>query len=363
MLEPVRPIEGKRPDRFRPPHCPRKNCPDHLFQGLGYRAKRSGSYVRKCDPLRRIPRFRCATCKGSFSRQSFSTTYYMKRPELLRPIASLLLSSAAHRQIARHLNCSPSTVTALSVRLGQHSTLFHEVALNVIKQIREPVDFDHFETFVRSKQERLGIATAVGQKYWFIYAVEEARYTGTMRRGRHRRKLKRPPKPTVPGAIVASTRKTLDLLLKMSPHGLKLISDDNPHYRVAVHQLNHKLPVGKSIRHSRYANPKRLPGDDPGIARRRNRSMYAVDLAHKLLRHSLKHHSRRTLAFGRKTSNVIGRVKLFVVWRNFIKIVSEKHRSNLVSPAMQVGLTSKLWTWRDILAQRLFPGRVGIVAA
>ena len=362
MLEPVQPIEGRRPDRFMPPHCPRKGCPDHLFQGPGYCAKRDGSYVRKCDPLRRIPRFRCSTCKGGFSKQSFATTYYMKRPELLRPIASLLLSGAANRQIARHLDCSPSTVTELTVRLGEHSTLFHDVALGEIKEIEEPVDFDHFETFVRSKQERLGIGTAAGKKYWFIYAAEGARYQGAMKRGRHRRKLKRAPKPTVPGVVTASTWKVLKLLIEKSPHGLELISDDNPHYSATVHRLNCNLPVERLIRHSRFANPKRLPGEDPGIARRRNRAMYAVDLAHKLIRHNLAHHSRKTFAFGRKTRNVVGIVKLFVVWRNFIKIISERRRSNLVSPAMQIGLTTKLWTWRDFLAERLFPERVGQVA-
>lgn len=286
----------------------------------------------------------------------------MKRPNLLRPVASLLVSGAANRQIARHLGCSPSTVTELTVRLGQHATLFHDVALSEIEQIEEPVVFDHFETFVRSKQERLGVGTAVGQKYWFIYGVEGARYQGTMRRGRHRRKLKRSPKPTIPGAIAASTRKVLELLLKKSPHGLKLISDANPHYRAAVQQLHQILPVEKSIRHSRFANPKRLPGDDPGIAHLRNQAMFAVDLAHKLMRHNMAHHARKTFAFGRKTRNVVGLVMHFVVWRNFIKIISERNRSNLVSPAIQIGLTSKLWTWRDVLGERLFAERVRQVA-
>ena len=282
----------------------------------------------------------------------------MKRPELLEPIASLLVCGAADRQIARFLKCSPSTITAITVRLGAHSAQFHELALSKIDQIKEPVDFDHFETFVRSLIERLGIGTAVGQKSWFTYAVEGARYQSATRRSRHRRKLKHTPKPTVPGEIGASTRKVLELLMKKSPDGLELISDGKPEYRFSVQRLNQSLSRGMQIRHKVYINPKRTPDEDPGIARRRNRAMFSVDLLHKLFRHSLAHHGRKTFAFGRKTRNALGRAMVFVVWKNFIKIVSEKHRSQQISPAMRLNLTSRIWTWSDVLAERLFPGRV-----
>jgi len=357
MWNPGQPIEGRRPDRFRPPHCPRTDCPDHRYQGPGYRAARDGSYRRACDPLRRIPRFRCPTCKRGFSRQSFATSYYLKRPELLHPVAGLLIAGSAHRQIARHLGCAPSTVTRLSVRLGRHAGLLHEVSMARLERIDEPVVFDHFETFVRSQQERLGIATAVGQRSWFVYAVGGARYRGTSRRSRRKRRLKLAPRPTTAGAVVASTRKTLESLLRKSPDGLDLISDEHPAYRAAVHRINRKLSAAKSIRHATYANPDRSPGHDFSRARQRNQAMFAVDLLHKLLRHCQAHHRRETIAFGRKSTNVIGRALLFAIWRNFIKRISERRPTHL-SPAMQVGLTSKLWTWRDVLAVRLFPGRL-----
>ena len=85
--------------------------------------------------------------------------------------------------------------------------------------------------------------------------------------------------------------------------------------------------------------------------------MFPVDLLHKLLRHSQSHHRRETIAFGRKTANVMGRTALFAIWRNFIKRVSER-RPAPITPAMRVGLTSKPWTWRDVMAERVFRGQV-----
>ncbi len=76
-----------------------------------------------------VPRYRCHTCHRSFSKQSFATSYFLKRPELLVPVAHGLVNGAAHRQIARMVGCAPSTVTRLSARLGRHAQLLQVLAL------------------------------------------------------------------------------------------------------------------------------------------------------------------------------------------------------------------------------------------
>ena len=97
MLEPRHPVQGRRPDRFRPPHCPFRECADHLTGGR-YRAVSKGSYRRARDPQRAIPRFRCPTCRRTFSREAFATSYYLKRPELLLPVANLLVSGFGRKR-------------------------------------------------------------------------------------------------------------------------------------------------------------------------------------------------------------------------------------------------------------------------
>ena len=355
MWEPRQPIPGRRPDRFRPRHCPYEECPAHLTE-KDYRATYKGSYRRKRDPHRPIPRFRCTTCTRTFSREAFGTTYYLKRPELLLPVANLLISGCAHRQIARHLDCAPSTVTRLSVRLGRHAHRFLELSIARLGEIGEAVALDHFEAFVRSQQERLGIATAVGQHSWYVYALQGAGYLRLGGRSRRKRALKRQPISPPPGAVVDSTRKTLEYLLRYAPGGLALCTDEHPAYPVAVRQL------GPHIRHRAYPNPDRSPGGDATVARVRARAMFAVDLLHKLLRHSQAHHRRETIAFGRKRASVLGRAALFAVWRNMIKRVSERRPTRL-TPAMRVGLTSRPWTWAEVCAERLFERRIARITA
>jgi hypothetical protein len=110
------------------------------------------------------------------------------------------------------------------------------------------------------------------------------------------------------------------------------------------------------IAHQIYPNPPRGPGHDPAIARERDRAMFAVDLPHKLLRHSQAHHRRETIAFGRRTNALIERAALMAVWRNFVKGVSER-RNDPTTPAMRLGLTVRAWKWRDVFSRRRFPGR------
>ena len=108
-------------EAFVPPHCPRSDCAYHRC-ARGWRWARHGTYRRQASP-QRIPRFRCGHCLRTFSSQSFSTTYYLKRPELLVPIFAGLQAGSCHRQLARSLGCAPSTVTRQSARLGRHALL------------------------------------------------------------------------------------------------------------------------------------------------------------------------------------------------------------------------------------------------
>ena len=84
--------------------------------------------------------------------------------------------------------------------------------------------------------------------------------------------------------------------------------------------------------------------------------MFPVDLLHALLRHSLAHHRRETIAFGRRLNALMERLFVAVVWRNFVKGRSER-KPDPTTPAMAINLTDRAWSWRQVLSQRLFPHR------
>jgi hypothetical protein len=84
--------------------------------------------------------------------------------------------------------------------------------------------------------------------------------------------------------------------------------------------------------------------------------MFACDLAHGLIRHSMAAHKRETIAFGRRLNALMLRIYGFAVWRNFVKRRVED-RSESITPAMWLGLTDRRWTWRQVFARRRFPDR------
>lgn len=355
---PRTPLERLR--RFQPPFCPRRDCPDHTRREPGYRYRRHGSYPDRRG--RRTPRYRCGACGKTFSRRAFSVAYFLKRRELLIPIARGLLAGSAHRQLARSLGCAPSTVTRLSARLGRHSILLLARALKELKTgLLEPVVLDHFESFEFSQDFPFGIATAVGADSWFVYALDPAphRRSGRLSPFQRQRLAGRPPR-IARGGYQGSTRRILDRLLPLVAEDrppLRLRGDGHPAYPLAVG----RHPRRRRIRLEQFPDPARGPKGSPRsqAALRRDRAMFPVDTLHGLLRHSQAAHRRETIAFGRRLNALMERLFLFAVWRNFIKGRSER-KPDPSTPAMRLGLAREPWSWARVLSRRQFADRVGL---
>lgn len=351
---PEQPLETLPHDQFLPEHCPWQECSSNRGD-TAFRFHRHGVFVRQND-RRPVPRFLCLACRRTFSLQTFTTIYYLKRPELLVPVAAGLNAGSAHRQLARSLRCNPTTVTRLSARLGRHALLLSAYALEFIEHISEPVVFDHFETFAFAQDYPLGIGTSVGQDSWYVYGIDAA----SRRRGgrltpaqKQRRKALKTGRYAVPGAYGRSFREAVDRLLDRvrKADRLELVSDGHPSY---AREIKHHAERDR-IAHGVYPNPPRGPKGSPRSpeAIERDRQMFAVDLLHGLIRHSVAHHRRETIAFGRRHNAIMERAFLLVVWRNLVKRTSER-KSASATPAMRLALTREPWSWRRVFARRLF---------
>ena len=247
----------------------------------------------------------------------------------------------------------------MAERIGRHAELFHRSACRSIR-IKEPVVFDHFETFVRSQVERLAIGTAVGQTSWFVYDLSPAEYLRTAGRSPKKRMISRSLKADLAKSIRGSTDLTIRRLSELAGDVLHWVTDDHPAYRRALRprQRDRASRIVRRI----FPNPDRATEAGRTKARVRDREMFPVDLLHKLLRHSQAHHRRETIAFGRRADRVMERTWVFAVWRNFVKLVTER-RPTRSTPAMKLGITDVRWTWREILARRIFPNREGPVTS
>jgi hypothetical protein len=139
------------------------------------------------------------------------------------------------------------------------------------------------------------------------------------------------------------------LLSIVAPRAQQLVlhTDEHPAYPRALKRLPHLAIEHKTIS-SRAARTPQNP-------------LFAVNLLDLLIRHSGSHHKRETIAFSKRLQSGCGRMAILAVWRNWMKPFSERDRkAEQESPAMRLGLTDRLWTVEDVLAQRLFPSRIAL---
>lgn len=341
---------------FKPPFCPSRSCLGHYLKSEYADWKRDGFHSNR--QMKRVPRFVCKICRRGFSLRSFSTRYYAKRPELHERIAAMVVAGSANRQIARTLGCAPSTVDRAVARLGRHALLLHAEALEALqRRVVEPFTLDHFESFEFTQDWPFGVGTTVGARSWFIYAFDPAPHprAGRMTRRQRRRLACRPARP-MHGGHVGSTSRVLDILETLVPEGLEIVcrTDGHPDYPLAFR----RHPRRDRLRHEVFPNPVGRRKDEPrdAAARARDEALHPADLLHGFLRHTNAHDRRETLAFPRRINAAMERLGLIVVWRNFVKRVSEK-RSRSPTPAMLAGLADEHWTWRRLLSRRRFYGR------
>ena len=351
MRWPIHPVERVRPSRFHPPFCPWRECKAHLHRGAGFH--KHGSYRRKHDPTL-IPRFKCLECERTCSRQTFSTTYYLKRPGLQPRIAAGLAACSAHRQIARSERCAKTTVTRQAERLGRHAILFCARVRSKAPPISEPIVHDHFESFVSRQDRALAIGTAVGGRSWFVYDIDPAPHRVSGRRPD--RKPNAQAKTTSDGSYIRSITRTISSLIERVPDERRLVLrvDGRVDYPDAVRRTG----LASRLRLKVYPNPKRGPKGSPRSAEAiaRDIAMFPVDQLHQLLRHTCADHKRETIAFGRRIESILGRAHLIAVWKNFIKRRTERRPID-TTPAMALGLTDVGWTWERVLSRRLFANR------
>ena len=354
MRWPKQPVQNVRPSRFAPPFCPWPKCSAHRSRGKGFH--RNGWYRTLSSPTR-IPRFLCLDCGRSCSRQTFSTTYYLKRPGLQVSIAYGLAACSCHRQLSRSLHCAKTTVTRQADRLGRHAILFHARCNAELPALVEPVVHDHFEVFIGRQDHALGIGTAVGAMSWYVYDVDPAPHRGSGRRPDRKPEdgtTLRVKRPYV-GSIKRSLRGLISHLLESDRLVLRV--DGRLDYKVALRDET----IGSRVTLQALPNPVRGPKGTPRSpeAKKRDRAMFPNDQLHQLLRHTCSDHKRETIAFGRRLESIMGRANLVAVWKNFIKARSERARDR-TTPAMRLGLTDDNWRFERILARRLFPHREAV---
>jgi hypothetical protein len=135
-----------------------------------------------------------------------------------------------------------------------------------------------------------------------------------------------------------------ELVALVVPPGAAAVirSDEHPAYPRAWRRL-----ADRQIRHERTASTEARTPANP---------LFAANLLDLLIRHSSANHKRETIAFSKRRQSAAERLAVLLVWRNYLKSVSERRRD--ATPAQRLGITERRLEVEDVLATRLFPGRI-----
>ena len=330
--------------RAAPPFCPNPGCPFHGTPA-GWRVVRDGFFARQHAPTR-VQRFRCRHCRRRFSEQTFRTSYWLKRPSLLPAVLRGLVSCAALRQIARALEASPQTILLHANRLGRHCQLFHE-RHRPHGALGEALALDGFQSFEYSQFHPTWYHVVAGRGSHFFYGFtdSELRRSGRMtaRQRRTRARLEQRHGRPDPRSIERETAALLGVVCAAA-QAVELHTDEHADYPRALRRLPHL-----QVRH--LTTPARA-------ARTVHNPLFAINLLDLLIRHSGANHKRETIAFAKRRQMGAWRLWVMLVWRNYLKWVSERTARD--TPAMRLGLVPRRLTVRQLLRRRLFVTRVGL---
>jgi len=331
------------PTASPPPFCPNPDC-DSKANSQPWRFKKKGFFFRDRPP-HKVQRYVCQHCRRNFSSQTFSTTYWLRRGDLLEPLFLRLQSCSALRQIAREMRVSHATIQRLAERLGRHCLLFHE-RLRPRTAPTEPLVLDGFRTFEHSQYWPFDLNLLVGTSH-YVYGFNDAelRRSGTMRPAQREKRKRLEARFGRPDPR-ATLRNVGELLGRVVPEGSGALvrSDDHQAYPRAIRGLG-----DRRLAHETTSSKASRTPQNP---------LFPVNLADLLLRHCGANHKRETIAFSKRRQGALYRAAIWVVWRNYMKHRSENRRDG--PPGRALGLIRRALTVKGILARRLFPDREGI---
>ena len=329
---------------WTPPHCPSRNCPFHNSLLKNWQWRRLGYYRRKAFP-QCIRRFQCKHCGVTFSSQTFSTTYWLRRPDIIGKLMNKVTSGACNSQLAFDLGVAPATIDRQIYRLGRHCLLFH-AKLMKNKPVLRDIAIDGFVSFEQSQYHPFHFHVAVDRETAFFpyFTDSEVRRSGRMTDAQKAKRaiLEKVRGKPDPQAVRKDVR---ELLAYLTADVAEMIvhSDDHKAYPQAMKglpcQILHIVTSSKDIRD-------------------RLNKLFEINLLDLLIRHAEAEHKRETISYSKRRNCAAYKLAIFLVQRNYVK--PKRVRGIKETPAQLIGLCRHRLTVGEIMGRRLFVAQVGL---
>jgi len=322
---------------FIPPRCPNLACPQHLRPEPGF-FRRRGRYRPLCRP-EGVPRFRCTTCKRSFSRQTFRHDYRDHRPEWNVPLFMLLASGVGLRQSARVLDANPRSVQDKKQKIARTFELLHRNLCPGLQAGRTFV-LDEEETYEGASIRPLTMPVLIEKESWFVVAtavgsIRRLAPAGSARRVRQQLEERPGLRPDQSRECVHAV---LSTLAQKVPHGTILLRTDQK----ASYAKIAKDVFGERLVHETTAGT---------LVRGTHNPLFPINTTLAMTRDNCGRLRRRSWLVTKKAERLQNHLLIFTVYRNYVRRrFNRDQEAN--TPAKILGLLPRNLHRHEVLAWR-----------
>lgn len=324
---------------FHPWRCPYPRCRQFADPEPDF-CTRHGSYKPRCRS-HPVPRFRCKTCRRTFSRQTFRMDYRDHRPHLNGRLYELLVSGVGLRQSSRILRLSPRCLQLKARKIGRH---LRRLNRNVLRRLTEDANLqmDELETYEGRRNTRpLSVPVLIEAKSRFIIWAESAtiRPRGTMTKQRlkaiaedERRFGRRVDRSQ------RSVRRTLQRAVPLVEHLRQVVvsSDEKTSYVELIKQAF----GGKRIVHQR-TNSK--------FARGTWNPLFPINHTEAMTRDQMGRLRRESWLVSKRRRYLDIALHVFIAYRNLVR---PRFNHDKASPAELLGFLPRRLTVGELLSWR-----------
>ena len=330
--------------QFLPRHCPRPDCPSIISHH--FRWRRKGHFTRRCDG-RTVPRFTCLECHRTFSSQTFRVDYRLRKPKLHLALFRDFVSKTTMRQSARMLGCTRRTVAHRLALLGRHCREFHSSILDRAKQkggVSGIFQLDELETFEHSRLLRpVTVPVLIERSSYFVLHASVAPMAcrgGLSPRLREKKEAMAQQFGKRHSGSVAAVRESFDCLASLHrPEACVTMQTD----RKASYATNLKRIFGERIRHERYSSK---------AVRNYSNPLFPINHTFAMMRDGLSRLVRRSWAAAKLRERMSSHLWIWIAYRNYVRGITNEAPN--VTPAMALGVDSRKWKRKELLAWRVF---------
>jgi len=330
--------------RFTPTRCPYSDCPSR--ETGRFRWHRRGTFLRKCDG-RRVQRFYCHLCRRRFSTQTFRLDYRLHKPALTRRLFVDFVGKVTHRQSARQLGCSRSTVAHRLLLVGRHCRDFHldrlERALRGGRALSGCFQLDELETFEHNRRlAPVTVPVLIEQSTFFVLAADAAplpargRLSPENRRKKALREKRHGKRRS--GSRAAVTR-AFALLARFHRRSEPVVvrTDRKHTYRAILRRL-----FGDRLDHSRFSSKRKRNYGSP---------LFAIDHTLAMLRDGVSRLVRRSWAAAKQRQRLLLHLWIWIAYRNYVRGIT--NAAPRITSAMALGVSERKLRTAEVLAWRI----------